>query len=306
MRRNGFSPNRIGAVEKRRRRFSLGAGKKGVWADGPQGHTPGLLAPWSKDVAAAASAGGCCIWTRGQMHCKCMQVCLPATGSAFLPNTWQPTGMPAAFTGEEIPCRPKGWPAFRGRPRNRDFSRKKRFCPTYVLAASEICLTQISTPRLGLWGNFPAGRRRQRRNRPFAVNQHKENGDSTPPIRRRRKTLTAFFAWCRETGRFASFDALIKGRGRTRPFTGCTIPFCGQTSPKICAGMSAGEPEGKNLPVKRARPAAKPGFFPRKSRGRTVPGFSVSKNWLADSKLHKCDVPYGTSGHPRRGGRCSA
>ena len=185
--------------------------------------------------------------------------------------------MPAAFTEEEIPCRPKGWPAFRGRPRNRDFSCKKRFCPTCLVAASEICLTQISTPRLGLWGNFPAGRRRQRRNRPFAVNQHKENGDSTPPIRRRRKTLTAFFAWCRETGRFASFDALIKGRGRTRPFTGCTIPFCGQTSPKICAGMSAGEPEGKNLPVKRARPAAKPGFFPRKSRGRTVPGFSLSK-----------------------------
>ena len=48
--------------------------------------------------------------------------------------------MPAAFTGEEIPCRPKGWPAFRGRPRNRDFSRKKRCYPTYVPAASEICL----------------------------------------------------------------------------------------------------------------------------------------------------------------------
>ncbi len=208
--------------------------------------------------------------------------------------------MPAAFTEEEIPCRPKERPAFCGSPQNRDFSRKKRLFP-FSYSRHAKWPRAISTPRLGVWGNLPAGRRRQRRNRPFAVNQHKENGDSTPPIRRRRKTRPAFFAWCRETGRFASFDALIKGRGRTRPFTGCTIPFCGQTSPKICAGMSAGEPEGKNLPVKRARPAAKPGFFPRKSRGRTVPGFSVSKNWLADSKLHKYHVPYGTSGHPREG-----
>ena len=27
-----------------------------------------------------------------------------------------------------------------------------------------------------------------------------------------------------------------------RPFTGCTIPFCGQTSPHVCADMSADEP----------------------------------------------------------------
>ena len=59
-------------------------------------------------------------------------------GSILLPDARQPTGMPAAFTGEEIPCRPKGRPAFRGGPRNRDFSRKKRFLPTCVLAASEI------------------------------------------------------------------------------------------------------------------------------------------------------------------------
>ena len=149
--------------------------------------------------------------------------------------------MPAAFTGEEIPCRPKGRPAFRGGPRNRDFSRKKRFLSAYVLAASEICLTQISTPRLGLWGNFPAGRRRQRRNRPFAVNQHKENGDSTPPVRRRRKTLTAFFAWRRGTACFAAFFTPKKGSCRTHPCEGRSTLFRGQTLPKLCVGMSADE-----------------------------------------------------------------
>ena len=172
------------------------------------------------------------------------------------------------------------------------------------------CPSAISTPRLGLSDNPPAGlsrecacRWRQRKKRPCALQPHEEKQISSQPVRRRRKTLTAFFAWRREIKkRFGRLLGLWpKGGGRTHPRTGCTIPFCGQTSPKICAGMSAGEPEGKNLPVKRARPAAKPGFFPRKSRGRTVPGFSVSKNWLADSKLHKYHVPYGTSGHPREG-----
>ena len=64
-------------------------------------------------------------------------------GSILLPDARQPTGMPAAFTGEEIPCRPKGRPAFRGGPRNRDFSRKKRCYPAYVLAASEIARRQF-------------------------------------------------------------------------------------------------------------------------------------------------------------------
>ena len=67
----------------------------------------------------------------------CRYVCR-RVDSNLLPDTRQPAGMPAAFTGEEIPCRPKGRPAFRGGPRNRDFSRKKRFSPTCVLAASEI------------------------------------------------------------------------------------------------------------------------------------------------------------------------
>ena len=112
----------------------------------------------------------------------------------------------------------------------------------------------ISTPRLELWGNFPAGRRRQRRNRPFAVNQHKENGDSTPPIRRRRKTLTAFFAWRRGTACFAAFFTPKKGSGRTHPRTGCTIPFCGQTAPKICESMSADESTASSRLIAGSQP----------------------------------------------------
>ena len=69
---------------------------------------------------------------------RCGRYVCRLVGSILLPDARQPTGMPAAFTGEEIPCRPKGWPAFRGGPRNRDFSRKKRFFSTRVLAASEI------------------------------------------------------------------------------------------------------------------------------------------------------------------------
>ena len=148
--------------------------------------------------------------------------------------------MPAAFTEEEIPCRPKERPAFCGSPQNRDFSRKKRFFPFSYSRQAKLPRA-ISTPRLGLWGNFPAGRRRQRRNRPFAVNQHKENGDSTPPVRRRRKTLTAFFAWRRGTACFAAFFTPKKGSGRTHPCEGRSTLFRGQTLPKLCVGMSADE-----------------------------------------------------------------
>ena len=163
--------------------------------------------------------------------------------------------MPAAFTEEEIPCRPKERPAFCGSPQNRDFSRNKRFFPFSYSRQAKLPRA-ISTPRLGLWGNFPAGRRRQRRNRPFAVNQHKENGDSTPPVRRRRKTLTAFFAWRRGTACFAAFFTPKKGSGREEGSTLCflrefrapretsppvtaPIPLCGQTTPQVYAGMSA-------------------------------------------------------------------
>src|SRR5699024_8889399 len=57
---------------------------------------------------------------------SCRYVCR-LVGGTILPDTRQPTGMPAAFTEEEIPCRPKGRPAFCGSPQNRDFSRKKCF-----------------------------------------------------------------------------------------------------------------------------------------------------------------------------------
>ena len=146
--------------------------------------------------------------------------------------------MPAAFTEEEIPCRPKERPAFCGSPQNRDFSRKKRFFPFSYSRQAKLPRA-ISTPRLGLWGNFPAGRRRQRRNRPFAVNQHKENGDSTPPVRRRRKTLTAFFAWRREIKkRFCRLLGLWpKGGGRTHPCEGRSTLFRGQTSPQVCGWL---------------------------------------------------------------------
>ena len=119
------------------------------------------------------------------------------------------------------------------------FFPQKRFLPPVISRQAKFASQQISTPRLELWGNFPAGRRRQRRNRPFAVNQHKENGDSTPPVRRRRKTLTAFFAWRREIKkRFCRLLGLWpKGGGRTHPRTGCTIPFCGQTSPQACGWL---------------------------------------------------------------------
>ena len=104
---------------------------------------------------------GCTIPFCGQTSPQvcCRYVCR-RVDSNLLPDTRQPTGMPAAFTGEEIPCRPKGRPAFRGGPRKRDFSRKKRFCLACVLAASEICLTQISTPRFWVRNNPPAGRPR--------------------------------------------------------------------------------------------------------------------------------------------------
>ena len=161
--------------------------------------------------------------------------------------------MPAAFTEEEIPCRPKERPAFCGSPQNRDFSRKKRFVPFSYSRQAKLPRA-ISTPRFGLWGNFPAGRRRQRRNRPFAVNQHKENGDSTPPIRRRRKTLTAFFAWRRGTACFAAFFTPKKGSGRTHPCTGCTIPFCGQTSPQVCCRYVCRSAGSTILPDRRQPP----------------------------------------------------
>ena len=45
-----------------------------------------------------------------------------------------------------------------------------------------------------------------------------------------------------EEGRFASFDALGKGRGRRHLCKACAIVFCGQTSPQAAGtGMSADE-----------------------------------------------------------------
>ena len=181
--------------------------------------------------------------------------------------------MPAAFTGEEIPCRPKGRPAFRAGPRNRDFSRKKRCYSTRLLAASEIAHRQFRRRSLGcakipgwpasglfcpiaarsLWNILsmpylpnPAGLRRecacrwrQRKKRPCALQPHEEKQISSQPVRRRRKTLTAFFAWRREIKkRFCRLLGLWpKGGGRTHPRTGCTIPFCGQTSPQACGWL---------------------------------------------------------------------
>ena len=105
------------------------------------------------------------------------------------------------------------------------------------------CPSAISTPRLGLSDNPPAGlsrecacRWRQRKKRPCALQPHEEKQISSQPVRRRRKTLTAFFAWRREIKkRFCRLLGLWpKGGGRTHPRTGCTIPFCGQTSPQVC------------------------------------------------------------------------
>ena len=110
------------------------------------------------------------------------------------------------------------------------------------------CPSAISTPRLGLSDNPPAGlsrecacRWRQRKKRPCALQPHEEKQISSQPVRRRRKTLTAFFAWRRGKGRFASFDAPVKGRGRTHPCEGRSTLFRGQTLPKLCVGMSADE-----------------------------------------------------------------
>ena len=92
-----------------------------------------------------------------------------------------------------------------------------------------------------------------------------------------------------EEGRFASFDALGKGRGRRHLCKACAIVFCGQTSPhtrtQVCLPISRQHPfarcqaanrnacgihRGRNpLPAKRtagiSRRAAKTGFFPQKA-----------------------------------------
>ena len=102
---------------------------------------------------------------------------------------------------------------------------------------------------------------------------------SLPPNRigTKRKMPQAFFAWCRETGRFASFDALIKGRGRTRLCTGCTIPFCGQTSPHVCADMSAGEPAASSCLI----PGSQPECLRHSRRKKSLAGQKNGRHFAA-------------------------
>ena len=108
------------------------------------------------------------------------------------------------------------------------------------------CPSAISTPRLGLSDNPPAGlsrecacRWRQRKKRPCALQPHEEKQISSQPVRRRRKTLTAFFAWRREIKkRFCRLLGLWpKGGGRTHPCEGRSTLFRGQTSPQVCGWL---------------------------------------------------------------------
>ena len=74
---------------------------------------------------------------------------------------------------------------------------------------------------------------------PCALRLYEEKRVCTQLIRRRRKTLTAFFAWRREIKkRFCRLLGLWpKGGGRTHPCEGRSTPFCGQTSPQACGWL---------------------------------------------------------------------
>ena len=98
MRRNKFPLNRFGAVGDAVRRSPFGAGEQRV------------LLPFSrrkKAVAAVTRVNGCSFCPRGQTtpQAKGWFVCRTIV-STLLPDARQPAGMPASFTGEEIPCRP--------------------------------------------------------------------------------------------------------------------------------------------------------------------------------------------------------
>ena len=54
----------------------------------------------------------------------------------------------------------------------------------------------------------------QRKDLSSALRPHEEDCMPSQPTRRRRGRRKAWPAWRREPGRFASFDALVKGRGR--------------------------------------------------------------------------------------------
>ena len=110
------------------------------------------------------------------------------------------------------------------------------------------CPSAISTPRLGLSDNPPAGlsrecacRWRQRKKRPCALQPHEEKQISSQPVRRRRKTLTAFFAWRREIKkRFCRLLGLWpKGGGRGHPCEGSTILFAAKPRRKSLFSRSA-------------------------------------------------------------------
>ncbi len=89
------------------------------------------------------------------------------------------------------------------------------------------------------------GRMRRRscqRKRACRTQLHEEKGISPQLIRRRRKMPQVFFAWRRGKGRFASFDALVKGRGRRHSRGGCYIRPARPNFAAGAAGMSADEP----------------------------------------------------------------
>ena len=102
----------------------------------------------------------------------------------------------------------------------------------------------------------------QRRNHPPAPQPYEEKRISPQPVRRRRKTLTALFVWCRGTACFATFFTPEKGSGRSRLHKEALILAARPNHAQICENMSA---DNRQHPISRYRAATS---FCQQTKGR--------------------------------------